>query len=200
MTQSRSTTRPGSIRDSSARGRQARPGDRRRRVPRPGGPVRLRQVDLAADARRARGRQRGLDLDRRPRRHRRAAEGPRHRDGVPELRALPAHDGRRQHGLRAEDRRRAQGRDPQAGSSEAAKILDLERVPRPQAEGPLRWPAPAGRDGPGDRAPAAGVPHGRAAVEPRRQAPRADPHARSPRCSAASGSPRSTSPTTRSRR
>ena len=39
-----------------------------------------------------------------PRRHRPAAEGPRHRDGVPELRALPAHDGRREHGLRAQDR------------------------------------------------------------------------------------------------
>ncbi len=43
-----------------------------------------------------------------------SAQGPRHRDGVPELRALPAHDGRRQHGLRAQDRRRRQGRDPQA--------------------------------------------------------------------------------------
>ncbi len=30
-----------------------------------------------------------------------AAEGARHRDGVPELRALSAHDGARQHGLRA---------------------------------------------------------------------------------------------------
>ena len=34
---------------------------------------------------------------------------------------------------------------------DAAKILDLDRVPGPQAEGALRWPAPAGRDGPGDR-------------------------------------------------
>ena len=59
---------------------------------------------------------------------------------------------------------------------EAAKILDLERVPRPQAEGPLRRPAPARRHGPRDRAPAAGVPHGRAAVQPRRQAARPDPH------------------------
>ena len=59
---------------------------------------------------------------------------------------------------------------------EAAKILDLDRLPRAQAEGPLRWPAPARRDGPRDRAFAPGVPHGRAAVEPRRQAPRPDPH------------------------
>ena len=34
---------------------------------------------------------------------------------------------------------------------EAAKILDLDRVPRAQAEGPLRWPAPACRHGPRDR-------------------------------------------------
>ena len=27
-------------------------------------------------------------------------------------------------------------------------------IPRPQAEGAVRWPAPARRDGPGDRAPA----------------------------------------------
>ncbi|MDZ7653071.1 MAG: ATP-binding cassette domain-containing protein [Burkholderiaceae bacterium] len=37
-------------------------------------------------------------------RQRRRAEGSRHRDGVPELRALSAHERVRQHGLRAEDR------------------------------------------------------------------------------------------------
>ena len=58
----------------------------------------------------------------------------------------------RQHGLRAQDRRRAQGRDRASGSQEAAKLLDLEAVPRPQAEGALRWSAPARRDGPRDRA------------------------------------------------
>ena len=36
----------------------------------------------------------GHDLDRRKGRQRPAAQGPRHRDGVPELRAVPAHDGR----------------------------------------------------------------------------------------------------------
>ena len=60
---------------------------------------------------------------------------------------------------------------------EAAKLLDLDRVPRAQAQGALRWPAPARRHGPRDRPPAAGVLHGRAAVEPRRQAPGLDPHA-----------------------
>ena len=47
------------------------------------------------------------DCDRRPGRHRPDAEGPRHRHGLPELRAVPAHDGRREHGLRTEA-----GQDP----------------------------------------------------------------------------------------
>jgi predicted ABC-type transport system involved in lysophospholipase L1 biosynthesis ATPase subunit len=72
-------------------------------------------------------------------------------------------------------------------------------VPRPQAQGAVRRPAPARRHGPRDRPQPAGVLHGRAAVEPRRQAARRRPARRSPRCSAASASPPSTSPTTRSR-
>ena len=43
------------------------------------------------------------------------AEGARHRDGVPELRALPAHDGARQHVVRADAREAAEGRDRGAG-------------------------------------------------------------------------------------
>ena len=50
-------------------------------------------------------------------------------------------------------------------------------IPRSQAQGALRWPASARRDGPGHRPPPAGVPDGRAAVEPRRQAARADAYA-----------------------
>ena len=55
----------------------------------------------------------GDDPDRRPRGQRRRAAGPRHRDGVPELRAVPAHERRGQHGLRAEDagRRKPRSRD-----------------------------------------------------------------------------------------
>ena len=89
--------------------------DRRRRVPRPRRPVRLRQVHRLRMLAGLEDVDDGRDLHRRPRRHQPAAEGPRHRDGVPELRALPAHDGRREHGLRAEDRRRRQGRDRRAG-------------------------------------------------------------------------------------
>ena len=44
-------------------------------------------------------------------RQRRAAQGPRHRDGVPELRALPAHDRGREHRLRAQAAQDAEGRD-----------------------------------------------------------------------------------------
>ena len=50
------------------------------------------------------------------------------------------------------------------------------RAPRPQARQPLRRAAPAGRDGPGDRARAERLPDGRAALQPRREAARADAH------------------------
>ncbi len=49
-------------------------------------------------------------------------------------------------------------------------------APRPQAGEPVRRPAPARGDGPRDRARPARVPDGRAALEPRRQAARADAH------------------------
>ena len=67
-------------------------------------------------------------LDRRPRRERRAAEGPRHRDGVPELRALPAHDGAREPGVRAQAHGTAASRDRRAGARAAARLLGLERL------------------------------------------------------------------------
>ena len=64
----------------------------------------------------------------------------------------------------------------------------------------LGRPAPARRDGPRHRARADGVPVRRAAVEPRRQAARADA-LRDPEAAPAARRPRrSTSPTTRSRR
>ena len=49
-------------------------------------------------------------------------------------------------------------------------------APGAQAGEPVRRPAPARGDGPRDRALAEGVPDGRAAVEPRREAARADAH------------------------
>ena len=56
-----------------------------------------------------------------------AAARARHRHGVPELRALPAHDGAREHRLRP-----APGRVPkaeiEAGRGEAARILQMEHL------------------------------------------------------------------------
>ncbi len=49
----------------------------------------------------------------------------RHRHGLPDLRALPAHDGRRQHGLRPQDRAASPRRRSTRRVKEAATILDL---------------------------------------------------------------------------
>ena len=65
-------------------------------------------------------------------------------------------------------------RPARPGGRQAARPRGL---PPAQAEGALRWPASARGHGPRDRPSPAGVPHGRAAVEPRRQAPRTDPYA-----------------------
>ena len=62
------------------------------------------------------------------------------------------------------------------------KVNDAAQDPRPrpapraQAGEPVRRPAPARGDGPRDRARPEGVPDGRAAVQPRREAARADAH------------------------
>ena len=56
----------------------------------------------------------------------------------------------------------------------AAELLEIDELPRQEAARTFRRSAAACRDGARDRARAAGVPHGRAAVESRREAPRAD--------------------------
>ena len=58
--------------------------------------------------------------------------------------------------------------------TDAAKVLGLAGELKKKPGAPLRRPAAAGRDGPGDRARAARLPDGRAAVEPRREAARPD--------------------------
>ena len=75
---------------------------------------------------------------------------------------------------------------------EAARILDLDRAPRPPAGEPLRRPAPARGDGPRDRPQPQRVPDGRAALEPRREAARADAHRGRRASSSGWGRPRST--------
>ena len=158
-------------------GRQGHgPGHRRRRVHDPRRAVGLREVDRAADDRRARGHLRGRPADRRRAGQRPRAARPRHRDGLPELRAVPAHDRAREHGLRAQAR---QGRTRARSTSEvdeAAQILDLEaHLERKPANlsGGQRQRVAMGRAI--VRVPKV-VPDGRAAVEPRRQAARADAH------------------------
>ena len=106
-------------------------------------------------------------------RERPRADGSRHRDGVPELRALPAYERLRQHGLRPQDAEVREGRDPQA---RAGRGRDPRHpgAPEAQAAPALGRPAPARRARPRHRAPSAGLPVRRAAVEPRRQAAGAD--------------------------
>ena len=133
----------------------------------------LRQVDGAADDRRARGHLQRRVEDRRRSRQRSLAEGSRHRDGLPELRALPAHDRAREHGLRALPRRVDKAEIDQQGRGGGGETRPGQ-TPRPQAGQPLRRPAPAGGDGPGDRPRPESVPDGRAALQPRREAAGAD--------------------------
>ena len=149
------------------------PRDRRRRVHGPRRPLRMRQVHDPADARRSGGshRRRGLIDERQVTDL--APEAPRHRDGVPELRAVSAHD--------------ASSRTSGSGSSSATRRRTNARAacttppnPRPrraaatQPGRALRRAAAACRDRARDGPRAEGVPDGRAAVEPGRQAPRAD--------------------------
>ena len=176
----------------------------RPRDPRPGvrglrRPVGLRQVDPAARDRRAGADRRRPALHRRHPGQRRHALEPRHRDGVPGLRALPAHDRLRQHGVRARDAGHPQGRDRAPGAARRRHAAD-RAVPAAQAQGALRRPAPARRDGPGDGAQPEGVPVRRAAVQPRRQVARRGPDRDQGAVAAVERPPWSSSPTTRSRR
>ena len=117
----------------------------------------------------------GRDHGRRRTGQRRAAEGPRHGDGVSELRALPAHDRVREHVVRAAAQALPEARDraPRRGGRSHPRH---HRAAPAQAAATVRRPAPARRHGPRDRAQSQGVPVRRAAVQPRRQAPGADAH------------------------
>ena len=104
------------LRPAGARPALARPRRARRQVPRPARPLGLRQDHRAAHPRRARAADRRRGAHRRSRRDAHAAARPRRRDGLPELRALPAHDGRRERRLPAAHPRPEQGRAPRAGA------------------------------------------------------------------------------------
>ena len=139
------------------------------------------------------------DRHRRARGEQRRAEGARHRHGVPELRAVSAHDGARQHGVLAVAGEGAEGDDRPAGAARRADPRP-DAVSQPLSAPALRRPAPARRDGPRHRARSAGVPVRRAAVQPRRQAARRDARRDQGTAPAARPPPRSMSRTTRSRR
>ena len=72
-------------------------------------------------------------------------------------------------------KKHAQGRDRPAGQAGGPDPRH-HRAARPQAQAALGRPAPARRHGPRHRARSQGVPVRRAAVQPRRQAARADAH------------------------
>src|SRR5256886_2064589 len=130
---------------------------RGRRVLRAGGPFGLRQIDAPADDRGAGGNFRRPDRDRRARRQRRRAEGAGHRDGVPELRAVPSYERVRQHGLQPHARRRIARADAAAGRGGGADPR-AGGIPPALSAPALRRPAPARRDGTRDREEAPGVP------------------------------------------
>ena len=150
--------------------RRGRPHHRRRGVPGAARALGMREDHPAAHDRRPGGADRGRCPHRRQRRHRAAAAGPADRDGVPELRPLPAQDGAGQHRLPA-----ARGPACRPGQRErkarwAAGTAGHRAPARPPASPALRRRAPACRAGPRAGARAARVPARRAAVQPRRQA------------------------------
>ncbi len=163
-------------RSGDARGRDA--GDRRR--------LGLRQIDAAAAGRRAGAAERRAHPARRARRLRARPGGARHRHGIPELRALPAYERVRQHGLRAAHPRPVASRDPPPGGADGGSA-GAGGAARAQAAPALGRAAPARRHGPRHRARAGAVPFRRAVIQSRRQAAGADAGRDSPPATPAGG-------------
>ena len=152
-----------------------RPGDRAQRVRGLRRPLGLRQVHALAPDRRARGHHLGRAPDRRRDRQRPAAGRARHLDGLPVLRALPAHDRQGQYGLRPQaGEARSQGR---RGAGPERRPHPADHPPaRPQAQAALRRPAPARRHRPRHRPRPASLPVRRAALQPGCRPARPDAH------------------------
>src|SRR5439155_25795820 len=105
------------------------------------------------------------DLHRRPARERPRSERPQHRDGVPELRALPAHDRLQEPRLPAGKSEDSGGRSRSAGPTNRETSAD--RAPaRPEAGSAERPTAATGRGTSGDRAGGASGTQGLAVEEP----------------------------------
>ena len=139
------------------------------------GPSGSRQVHAAAAHRRLQPRTRpGTVLIGGARRHRRAAVEAQRRHGVPELRAVAAHDGRAERRLRARGAQAAARRDPRARSPPRSSWWASPGFGDAPSRPALRRPAAARGARAHARDRAAGAAARRAAVQPRRQAARAD--------------------------
>ncbi|CAA9224732.1 MAG: Glycerol-3-phosphate ABC transporter, ATP-binding protein UgpC, partial [uncultured Acetobacteraceae bacterium] len=153
---------------------RTQPRHRGRRVRLIGRAFRLRQVHRPQDHRGA------GNADLRPHPLRRAghhwagAARPQHRHGVPELRPLPAHDGAAEPGVRPPQAPRPQAGARPEGGRDRRHVADRRHV-RTEAAAALRRAAAARRARPGADPRPGGLPAGRAAVEPGREAAR--PHA-----------------------
>ena len=160
---------------SSDHGRRRRsgtgiqPGHQGQGIHRAGRTFRLRQVDDAAHGGRSGRDQRRRAVHRREADERCGTEGPRHRDGLPELRPVPAHDRVRQHGLLPEAASHPERRDRQEGARGCGDP-GHHTVPGAQAEGAVGRPETARGHRPRDRARPEGDADGRASVEPGREA------------------------------
>ena len=176
-----------------------RPRGRGGRVPGAGRPLGLRQVHPAQHHRRPRDDHRGRDPHRRPPGQRAASQGPRHRHGVPVLRALPEHDGRAEHHLRHGDARRAQGRARQGGAARSRRCC---RSASCWTASPASSPAASASASPWAgrwcATPSSSCSTSRCPISTPSCASRCAPRSRS--CTSGSARPSSTSPTTRSRR
>ena len=173
---------------------------RRPRVPGAARPVGLRQVHAAADDRRAGGAHRGRDLDRRAAASTTSLPSDRDIAMVFQSYALYPHKTvqaniefpLKARGVGPPERGRAgHARRPSCSASPSCSTASPASCPAASASG-SRWPGPSCGD------PAVFL-HGRAAVEPRRQAARRDPGRADRPPPAARGARSSTSPTTRSR-
>ncbi len=153
--QDRARRRHQGLRQRRDRRQRRLAGDRRRRVHGAGGPLRVREVHDPAD-------RWPVSKRSRPARSTSAtetgdgpsAQGPRHRDGVPELRPVSAYERGAEPRLRAEAPQDAEGRAhaPGRGRGEDPGPRTADEA---QARRALRRPATARGDGPGDGARAA---------------------------------------------
>ena len=148
-------------------------GRREGRVRLAAGPVGLRQDHDPADDRGLRRAERRRDPARRPRSSGHEAGQARARHRVPELCALPAHDGGGERGVRPRDAGRRRRRAHQARRRDAGAGRP-RRLHRPLPAPALGRPAAARGAGPRSRDPAADPAARRAAFQSRRQAARGD--------------------------